>query len=282
MSSVKLCLFAATPDLADLPWAVRVLIGTPEELAERAVAWGYDGIELMPNPDRMPDPGAIEKILKKTGAAMPVVSSAVIFFQGLALLHRDPGIRRRAIDAFKRILDFAGCSQAKVGLGASRGSGILGASPEEMEIMANEIFRELAEHAEKAGSIIMLEAAEPGYSKFINTMNEARTWVERIGSPFFSLMLDTYQLAESEVSFEAGVRAARGTAHHIHLYDPSHLPPGVVPEKSRYDWPDIARILKQENFHGSGSICLVPEGDPEAAGRKSATYLRRLFDRVDV
>ena len=82
MLDIKLCLFSTTPDLADLGWAVRPLIGSPEQLAESAVKWGYDGIELMPNPDRMPEPREVEAALKKTGAAMPVVSSAVIFFKG--------------------------------------------------------------------------------------------------------------------------------------------------------------------------------------------------------
>lgn len=190
MSKITFCLFASTPDLTELPWAVKVLIGNPEELARQAVDWGYDGIEFMPNPDRIPEPQSIERILRATGAAMPVVSSAVIFFQGMALLHQDAKVRDLAIQSFKRILDFAGNFKAHVGLGIARGQGIFGASHEEMEIMADDIFRELAEHAEKAGAVIMLEAAEPGYTRFINTMDEAMSWVERIGSPAFTPMLD--------------------------------------------------------------------------------------------
>ena len=195
----------------------------------------------------------------------------------MALLHRDLNVRGQALHAFKRILDFAGHFKANVGLGAARGAGVPEAAPGELESMADDVFRELAEHGEKAGSVVMLEPAEPGYSAFINTMQEGLAWVQRIGSPFFSLMLDTYQLAEAEPSFEHGIRAAQGRAHHIHLYEPSHWPPGVLPAMDRYDWPNIAKLLAQEGFHGSGSVCLVPEGDPEPVARKASAYLRHLF-----
>ncbi len=274
---VKLCLFSSTPELAGLGWAVKPLIGTPAQIAERAVSWGYDGFELMPNPGQMPEVAEMEAALRQSGAVMPVVSSAVIYFQGDALLHRDVKVRRRAAESFKRILDFAGYFKANVGLGASRGSGISDAAPGELETMADDVFSELAEHAEKAGSVVMLEPAEPGYSKFINTVEQAMSWVERIANPFFSVMLDTFQLAESEASFAFGVKAARGMARHIHLYEPSHWPPGVLPELDRYNWPEIAQALALGGFRGSGSICLAPEGDPEPVARKAAAYLRQLF-----
>jgi sugar phosphate isomerase/epimerase len=274
---IQLCLFASTPDMASLSFVVKVLTGTPRELAQRAVAWGYDGIEFMPDPTRVPDPQEVEAALKAAGAVMPVVNTGRLFAQGLALLHANPDMRRNSIEAFNRILDFAGYFRARVGLGAARGAGIPGARRGEMDQMAEDVFRELAVHAEKAQAVIMLEPADPGVTSYINTMDEAMAWVERIGSPAFSVMMDTYQLAESEPSIEHGIRAARGRANHIHLYDPSRWPPGVLAEKDRLDWPHIARVLREESFRGSGSVVLAPEGDPEPAARRAVAYLRRLF-----
>ncbi len=152
-----------------------------------------------------------------------------------------------------------------------------GASVEEMDRIADEVFRELAEHAEQAGGVIMLEPIENGETGYIRTMDQAMAWVDRIGSPAFTLMLDTYQLSHAEPSIEYGIRAARGQAEHIHLYDPSRWPPGVLPEKERLDWRRIAQVLQTEGFRGSGSVVLAPGGDPEPAARKAAAYLRVLF-----
>jgi hypothetical protein len=51
----------------------------------------------------------------------------------------------------------------------------------------------------------------------------------------------------------------------------------VLAEKEHLDWPNIARILRQEGFQGSGSVVLAPEGDAAVAARKAATYIRALF-----
>lgn len=280
MSEVKFCLFASTPDMLNLSFVVKVLTGTPEELGQRAVDWGYDGIEFMPDPEHVPDPEVFASALRRTAAVMPVVNTGRVAAQGMALLHEDAGVRRKSIEGFKDILDFAGHFKARVGLGAARGMGIPGARKDEMEQLAEDVFRELAEHAEKAGAVIMLEATETEFTGLANTNEEAMEWVERIGSPSFSVMLDTHQLWAMEPSIEHGIRVTRGQARHIHLYEPSRWPPGVVPEKEALDWPHIVRVLQEECFQGSASVVIIPEGDPEPVARKSVAYLRRLFSEA--
>ena len=278
MSKVKFCLFASTPDMLQLDFVVKVLTGTPEELGRTAMSWGYDGIEFMPDPERTPDPELFSRMLGGTGAVMPVVNSGRIAAQGMALLHEDMAIRKKAIDGFKRMLDFAGYFKARVGLGASRGKGIPGMSKDDMLKLAEEVFRELTEHAEGTGAIIMLEPAEAEHTSLFNTNEEVMAMVEAINSPSFSIMLDTHQLYVVEPSIEHGIRAAKGLARHIHLYEPSRLPPGVSTEKEALDWPNIARILSEEGFEGSASVVIVPKGDPEPIARKSVVYLRKIFE----
>jgi D-psicose/D-tagatose/L-ribulose 3-epimerase len=278
--SMKLCLFSSTPDMLNFDFVVKVLTGSLEELAHRAREWGYDGIEFMPNPENIPDPHIMETALRMTGALMPVVNTGRMFQQGMALLHPNTEVRRRSIGTYKRMLDFAGHFRARVGLGIARGQETQGFSRQEIDRLADDVFHELAEYAERVHVVIMLEPADPGSIHYINTMDEAMAWVERIRSPAFSVMLDTYQLAQAEPSIEHGIRAARRCADHIHLYDPSRWPPGVLPQKDRLDWPRIARILQQEGFQGSGSVVLAPDSDPQPAARKAATYLRELFDKT--
>ena len=82
MSKVKFCLFASTPDMLQLNFVVKVLTGTPEELARCAVDWGYDGIEFMPNPERVPDSEVFGSALRRGEAVMPVVNSGRIAVRG--------------------------------------------------------------------------------------------------------------------------------------------------------------------------------------------------------
>ena len=127
---------------------------------------------------------------------------------------------------------------------------------------------------------ILLEAAETDFTSYINTMAEVMAWVDRIGSPAFAPMLDTHQLYGAERSIESGIRAARGRAQHIHLFEPSRYPPGVLVNKPVLDWPQIARILREEGLPTSASVVIASDGDPEPVARTSVAYLRRLFAAV--
>ncbi len=277
MASIRLCLFASTPDFLSLGFLVKVLIGTPEEVARTAVAWGYDGIEFMPDPEHVPDPVTFGKALAATGAVMPVVNSGRIAAQKLALIHDDAEVRGRAMGGFKRMLDFGGYFGSRVHLGICRGRGIQGGSRAATDRMTDEVFRELAAHAERAGATILLEAAETELTSYINTMDEVMAWVDRISSPAFAPMLDTHQLYGAERSIESGIRAARGRAQHIHLFEPSRYPPGVLVGKPVLDWPRIAQILREEGTPASASVVIASEGDPESVARTSVACLRRLF-----
>jgi sugar phosphate isomerase/epimerase len=175
--SVSLCLFASTPDIAELGFIVKVLMGSIDELPKIAVEWGYDGIEFMPDPERIPDSAAMERALKAAGAIMPVVNSGRMAVQGMALLHEEESVRRRSIAAFKRMLEFAGVFSARVGLGAARGKGTAGVARNQIDYLTYDVFHEIAQHAERVGAMIMLEAADPGVTAYINTMDEAMGWV---------------------------------------------------------------------------------------------------------
>lgn len=273
MSKIRLCLFAATPDILERRFLVRVLTGTPRELAERAVAWGYDGIELLPDPTNVPDPEPWAKALRDVGAVLPVVNTGRMAAQGMALLHADAAVRQRSLQAFKKILDFAGALGAQVGLGVARGRPSPGLDAEARDRLAEDVFRELAGHAERVGTVILLEAAEPEYTRFIATTDEVRCWVDRVASPTFGMMLDTQQLTAAEPSIEYGIRAAKRQAKHIHLFDPSRWPPGAGP--ATLDWDHVFRVLREEGFAGTGSVALVPEGDPEPGARQVVSFLRR-------
>ena len=78
-----------------------------------------------------------------------------------------------------------------------------------MEQLAEDVFRELAEHAEKAGAVIMLEPAEAVFTSLFNTNEEVMAMVEKISSPNFSVMLDTHQLWAVEPSIEHGIKATK-------------------------------------------------------------------------
>jgi D-psicose/D-tagatose/L-ribulose 3-epimerase len=261
--------------MSQIPFVVRLLEGSLEAICERALAWGYDGIEFFPDPEDVADPTELERAASASGCLVPVIDTGLMLPRGLTLLDPDPTVRARAMDAFGRMIELAGLVGGSVNMGGARGNRPPGMSEAEIDRLTEEVFRSLTERAEQAGSRILLEPTGD-YTSYITTVAETARWAERIGSPAFAVMLDTYQLAEAEPSFEEGIRDAKGLADHIHLYDPSRWPPGVLPERDRLDWPRIVQALEEEGFAGTGSVVVVPERDPEAPARASLAYLRGL------
>ena len=116
----------------------------------------------------------------------------------------------------------------------ARGDASVAVSGPDLPALMRDVFGEIAEHAERAGTVVMLEPADPGYVAVVLRVHEAAEQARLVGSPGFSIMLDTHQLEVVEPSFEEGFAAAEGRASHIHLYDPGHWPPGVA--EKRLDW----------------------------------------------
>ncbi len=275
MKNNRIFLFASSPDILEKTTAAQLLVGTPEELGIRSLKLGYDGFEFMPNPELMPDTKQFLSALKQTGAEMPVVNTGRMLRSGTTLFDSNPKIAARACDCFKQMLDFAGAIGANVGLGIARGVARTDLSAEAMDAFAEQLFHELAAHAERAGTSILFEPGAIDGTNFALTVASVISWVDRIASPAFRAMIDTQQLIDSETSIESGVRAARGETTYLHLFDPGRHPPGLALDG--LDWLAFFRLLREESFHGGAAVMLPSSGDIDNGAKKVASFLRTHF-----
>ena len=277
---LQLGLWATTPDFDGAKFPIKVLTGSLEDVARRAVSLGYDGLEFMPDPVNPPDPERMRKALERAGATLLVVNSGRMGSRDLALLGKDRNLRQRSLNAFKNLIDFGAYLKKRVCIGAEcRGRENPGETPEETQKITEDIFRELVEYAEKTKTVIMLEPT-PFEHGYIQTVSEAVDWVKRINSPYFNLHFDVQIHRKMEPSLEFAIRAGEGRPNHIHLYEENHWPPGLLAREKSTDWGLVARLLRESGFNGSGAVPL-PEGDVEADARRAAEFLRRLFSDAD-
>jgi len=106
-NELNLCLFSSSPDIENLGFVVKVLTGSPEELAKKCATWGYDGIEFLPNPENIPDPDPYKRALTDEGVGLHVVNSGRVAAQGMGLLNEQPSVREKSLGCFKGLIDFA-------------------------------------------------------------------------------------------------------------------------------------------------------------------------------
>lgn len=269
----ELLVFSSTPDVAEDRFVVPVLAAALDDLPAKAVDYGFDGLEFLPNPHAIPDPEALRRAAERAGARVGVINTGRLRPKGYAILHRDAARRRDSIEVFKRYIDLAGAQGGRVGLGMARGDAETTVPAPDLAAVMRDVFAEIAAHAAAAGTVVMLEPADPGYVAAILRVAEAREAAEAVASPGFSIMLDTYQLDQVEDSIEAGFAAAGGIGRHIHLYDPEHWPPGIR-EGRRLDWAGVRAAMDDARFSGSASTVLAPAGDLKAQARASNAFIR--------
>ena len=89
--ALRLCLFATSAEMSQIPFVVRLLEGSFEAICERALAWGYDGIEFFPDPEDVADPTELERAASASGCLVPVIDTGLMLPRGLTLLDPDPG-----------------------------------------------------------------------------------------------------------------------------------------------------------------------------------------------
>jgi D-psicose/D-tagatose/L-ribulose 3-epimerase len=276
MSPIRqILVFSSTADVAADNFVVPILAEPLDQLLDRAAALGFDGLEFLPNPDDIPSAERLQRLAGAAGTAIGVVNSGRMAVRGYALLHADPDRRQASVAIYKRFIDLAAQLGARVGLGMARGDSRVSVAGPDLPGVMRDVFGEIAAHAERAGTVVMLEPADPGYVAAILRVSEAAEQARLLASPGFSIMLDTYQLDQVEDSYEEGFAAAGGLASHIHLYDPQHWPPGVGPD--RMDWKRIRQAMERYGFSGSGSMVLAPDGDRDAAARQSIAFVRKAL-----
>ncbi len=203
-----------------------------------AAALGYDALEVAPftlcdDPTRLED-GELE-VAKETagghGLSICGLHWLLLKPEGLSLNGPDAEARQRTIEVIRSLV------QLCVRFG---GSYLVHGSPAQRSVPANgdlaqaehyalEAFRAIAEDVEKAGVTYCVEPLGRRETNFINTIEQAAAFVEKIGSPGFKTMIDARAALENETLdlpelIEQWVPT--GMIGHIQLNDPNRRGPG--------------------------------------------------------
>jgi sugar phosphate isomerase/epimerase len=216
-----------------------------------ALDCGFDGIELSGRGNGVFGARAAE--LREARSAGVVMCSAVMHtptFLGTF----DPAGRQTAIDDLKVLLSTiveAGGS----GIVSPNAFGVFSLklppfqpprSNEESRRALVEALVELGEHAVSAGSRLFLEPLNRYEDYLVNTLADAVSIVEEVGSPGVAVIADTYHMSIEESDVGAAIRRAGQHIQHVQLGDSNRLEPGA----GHYDWPETLDALTAIGYQG--------------------------------
>jgi len=193
---------------------------------EELKAMGYDAVEIAmfePDPDKYAAWGQRfdQFELARTGCVVRMPEDNPI--------DPDPAVRRKGIEANKMALD---CCQAAgvetlIGPYHSALGHFSGAAPTADEWKwAVEGMRETAEHAEKCGVNLALEAVNRFECYLVNTMADLVRLCEDVDHPRCQAVYDTFHSNIEEKSIPAAIRAGGRHIIHVHISENDRGTPG--------------------------------------------------------
>jgi sugar phosphate isomerase/epimerase len=234
-------------------------------------ALGYHGVELsashpMPHPD-----DAVRRLTEKHH--LPVVS----FLSGwsysnehLCLSSPDPTIRDRAVQRLTGYVNLAAQLGALVVVGLMQG---LRADEPDAGLASTRIAEALhrvADSAQACGGSVVLEPVNHLQVGFHHTAAEAAALAERISSPAFGYMLDTFHMNIEESHMRETILTHGDAIRHFHLCETTGGPFG----SGHLDVSGVLAALDGAGYSRFVSVKVYRTPDWHQSARASAELLR--------
>jgi sugar phosphate isomerase/epimerase len=249
---------------------------TLEEKFAFAQQHGFDGIELSGRGGGVFAARRDElDAARSAGIAMPSAVVAMPHFVG----DFDESNRRSAIDDVKELLSTLPAAGA-AGIVMPNGFAVFSTrlppfepprSDEESRAKLVEALTELGRHGEQVGAKVFLEPLNRYEDYLVNTLADAVSIVEEVGSSAVSVIADTFHMSIEETDIGAAIRAAGSHIEHVQLGDSDRLEPG----HGHYDWPETLDALEAIGYDGWLAMECRLSGPPAEVLPRVAALLKR-------
>jgi len=136
------------------------------------------------------------------------------------------------------------------------------------------LYREIAARGEELGAAIIVEPLNRYEQWWPCTLAQGVEICREVGSPGCRMMADLFHMNIEELDMPAAIRAAGAEfIYNVHLADSTRRLPGTA----HTDFRACFRALKEIGYDRFCGLECGIDGDPVAALRENAAYLRRLW-----
>lgn len=242
-----------------------------------ASALGYKGLEIAPF-TLSATPASLTKSERQTLRTIAsdhnITISSLHWLlttpEGLSITSPDTQTLTKTRDHIAAMIELCSDLGGKALVHGSPNQRMLAHAPthEHARDIALEHFSFAANLSAQANVLYIIEPLSPKLTDFINTIEQALTILELIGSANLATMLDTLAASQAEAQSIPQLlnhHLPLGNLAHIHFNDPNSKAPGL----GNLDFAPIIQALKTHNYQG---IIAVEPFDYSPSGIACASY----------
>lgn len=260
-----------------------------ERQCELASALGYDGLEIAPftlseNPHELSSVRRAElrRIAERAGLRITSLHWLLLTPLGLSVTSEDAAVRRRTVEVLKGLVGLCSELGGSVLVHGSPKQRLI--SPEQerrdVERRTAECFLDVARKAEELGVRYCIEPLAPVETNYINSLEEAKALVARVGNPAFRTMIDAKAAVNESLPLHELCEKwlPTGLIGHIHLNDRNLRAPGQGTDR----FLPLFAVLRRLGYSGVVGVepfDYFPDG-PTAAAR-AIGYIRGIQEGLD-
>lgn len=239
-----------------------------------AAECGYDGVEISLMPHVLDDPSRIETESARLG--LPVLCSTGLTPE-TDISDPDPAVRRNGIEYLKRCLETASTLQSPI-LGGVTYAPWFVFPDDDLEARRQrsaESLREVGAAADSVGVVVCTEVLNRFETFMLNTVRQAKDYLELVDHPSVRIELDTFHMNVEEPDLAGAIREAGSKLGHFQCAASNRAMPG----KGHINWDEIAAALDDVSYESWVVVETFPNPDVET-GRSTHAFRPLVADLI--
>lgn len=253
--------------------------GHLEEGLKNAAENGFELVELSLRDPSEISGGELHELLSKYQLGLSAIATGQSCLHD-ALCLGSPKLEnvQGAVTRLKGHIELASRFESRVIIGGIRGR--FSGSKTEMKAQrswALEAFRTCAKTAREKGVQLLIEPINRYETNFINSTEEAISFIDESGHPEIKLLLDTFHMNLEEKNISETLRNYSERIGYLHFADSNRKAPGW----GHIPFRQIMSTLADLNFNGVIGAEILPLPDDTGAIRQAGEFLRSLISTCD-
>jgi D-psicose/D-tagatose/L-ribulose 3-epimerase len=239
---------------------------------------GYEGVEVPVAPGNANNYLEIKKRLNGEGLACTTITNVGA---GADPISPDAAVRQKGLDQLRWAIEISALLESENLVGPYYAAyGVFsgrGPTPDELERSAD-IMRQAARYANEANLTLSLEFLNRFETYLLNTTDQAKDLVKRIGEPNLGILYDTHHAHHEENDLSQAIKGGGSHITHVHFSENQRgsLGSGLV------DWAGTVKALKAIGYDKSDRWVMVEAFNKDVPGLASAAHVwRNTFTSPD-